>query len=82
MVQHSVVMMCTSKITPISLPVLIPTSVTPTNLQKIMFTEAQKLRISLLEVTTLYQQKSKFFIYVKQHQLDYDCLWKEARINW
>ena len=29
-----------------------------------MFTEAQKLRISLLEVTTLYQQKSKFFIYV------------------
>ena len=47
-----------------------------------MFTEAQKLRISLLEVTTLYQQKSKFFIYVEQHQLDYDCLWKEARINW
>ena len=69
MVQHSeVVMMCTSKITLLPLPVLIPTLVTPTNRRQIMFTEAQKLKLFWLEIITLYQQKSKYFICVNLRQ--------------
>ena len=33
-----------------------------------MFTEAQKQKLSWLEIITLYQQKSKSFIYGKSRQ--------------
>ena len=45
-----------------------------------MFTEAQKLKLFLLEIITLYQQKSKCFICGKPRQNGITIVfWNEAR---